>query len=232
VGAAAADSEDAEGCDEEYEEEDEVSKGAPQPAAEAGQRAPAKAELSAGNDDDAAASLVGRAVLKEFGDDGWFAGAVVAAVERSDGNSWTFEVAYEDGDVEALSRAELNAILQPAAPKAPAPEGVGSVAGAGQAAAENGGGFLANDGERDRGAEADGDKEEKDDSGADDTAASPSAFHAPSTPGFATSRQGAAAFASPAAAPIAEMSVEEMMVRSFAPPPTPFHCCTLSNAFA
>ena len=169
-------------------------------------------------------AMVGRAVQKEFGEDGWFAGSVVAAKWLEGAGAWQYEVLFEDGDVELLDVGELNAIIDPAEiaarpnEEAAAPGNETNVRAGLTAAIANDGGNGTAEGENSGMASEEG-KVQGGQGGVDGQhAATPplSAFHSFPTPDLKPSQEGAAATANVAAAavPVADMSVEQMMVRS------------------
>lgn len=170
--------------------------------------------------------MVGRTVQKEFGEDGWFAGSVVAATWLESAGAWQYEVLYEDGDVELLDFSELNVIIGPAEvaarpnEEAAAPSNETNVsAGLTAAIIANDGGNGPAKGEDSGNASEEG-KVQGGQGGGDGRDASnpppPSAFQSFPTPDLKPSQEGAAATANVAAAavPVADMSVEQMMVSS------------------
>ena len=173
-----------------------------------------------------AGGLVGRLVRKEFEGHGVFGGVVVAVRAAAAGDEAAtgdplFEVEYEDGDVEELTGPELDEVLLPAQDA-----GGGSSSGEGDGAdgAEGSlggtGGNVAAEVEEDNDADDDDDDDYEDDEEEDgeedeeDTGVRGEDLdQAIGRGGFQGAASGSAAvFASPAARPIEEMSVEEMMV--------------------
>jgi len=215
--AAANERLEAENLDENYDNEDGESL-SPQQRPEKDDVSPhsgnaVDSDVPSSEKKDSGPSMVGRTVQKEFGEDGWFAGSVVAAKWFQSAGTWQYEVVYEDGDVELLDISELKAIIEPAEIAAGQE---GAVApndevnpSAGQAVALlNGGGDIS-------GAE-DVEKLHSVDGGADGSrAVNPptSAFHSFSPFDHKTGQEDAPATSNLAAAmPVADMSIEEMMV--------------------